>query len=299
MEYFSDTEKPPKARQAEALSPQAWGGIVAIVSSLMSKGAFGAKYPEVCPDGAGVIGVDEKAFELALRAEVPDIDWPLKTTTEDRDSWESTPYAPDTLPALDFIQFCFMNVAKPIGSRYHDFFRHTHLSFDVETGQKDFRADVNRIFHRNSIAFELLEDGNIIRLSNPILQAALVGARYDSTDSNLNEMLEESVSKFLNPEPSIRRDGLERLWDAWERLKSLQDPSNKKRSVKLLLDNASSEVKFRDLLEGEAKTLTSIGNTFHIRHAEVTQTHLEKPTHLDYLYHRLFTFIQMLMAENA
>ncbi len=282
MQYFSDTEKPPKARQEEVLSPQAWGGIVALVESLLSNGAFGAKYPKICPEGAGVIGVDKKSFKLALRAEVPDIDWPLTTTKEDPDSFESTPYAPDTLQALDFIQFCYMNVARPVDGRYHDSWEHRHLSFDVENGQEDFCRDINRIFHRNSFAFEFLEDGNIIRLANPILQEALVGVRFESRDSKLNEMLQESVSKFLDPDPRIRKDGVERLWDVWERLKSLQYPSDKKRSVQVLLDKTGSEERFRELLEAEAMALTSIGNTFHIRHAEVTQTDIEKPSHLNY-----------------
>jgi hypothetical protein len=293
MEYFSDKEKGPKPRTMETISPSAWGGIVAIVQSLVSTGGFGEHFPEICPDGAGPVGTDEQAFTLALRGEVPEIEWPLRTTEEKL--YEIVPFSPDALIVLDFVQFCYEYVAKPIQGGYHPFFQHHHLSFDTAQGKKDFREKVNRIFSRNGIAFELSEDGNIIRIAPPGLREELASSEFQTGDKILDQMLGEARRKFLNPDQGIRKEAVERLWDAWERLKSIDDPSNKKKSVTQLLNKAAIEPEFRELLEAEARKLTDIGNSFHIRHSEVTQTAIQYPPHLDYLFHRLLSMIILLL----
>jgi len=296
MEYFSDKEKGPKPRATETISPIAWGGIVAIVQSLVSTGAFGEHFPEMCSDGPVPVGTDERSFALALCAENPEIEWPLRTTKQD--FYEAVPFSPETLVVLDLIQFCYAHVAKPVPAGYHDYFQHLHLSFDTEAGKTDFREKVNRIFLRNGIVFELLEDGNIIRIAPPGLREELASAEFQTGDKSLDQMMLEARRKFLNPDQAIRKEAVERLWDAWERLKSIDDPSDKKKSITQLLNNASIEPQFRELLEEEARKLTEIGNSFHIRHSEINQTAIQNPLHLDYLFHRLFSMIILLLKTR-
>jgi hypothetical protein len=105
--------------------------------------------------------------------------------------------------------------------------------------------------------------------------------------------------KCLNPDVAIRREALERLWDCWERLKSLDNPANKKLSVASLLSKAAHDVVFRALLNTEAIALTDIGNSFHIRHSEVTQSAVTDSAHIDYLFHRLYCMIQMLLSKRG
>jgi hypothetical protein len=89
------------------------------------------------------------------------------------------------------------------------------------------------------------------------------------------------------------------LWDCWERLKSLEDPQNKKQSVTALLDKAADDPLFRKMLDDEARALTDIGNSFHIRHSEVTQSTVMDSSHIDYLFHRLFSMIQLLLKKRG
>ncbi len=296
MEYFSDKEKGPKPRILEDMPPSAWGGIVALVQSLIATGAFGEYFPEMCPDGAGPVGTDERTFSLALRAEVPEIEWPLRTTEERY--YEEIPFSPDALVVLDFVQFCLAYVAKPIQGGYHPYFQHHHLSFDNDAGKKEFREKINRIFSRNGIVYEISEDGNILRMAPPGLREELASADFQTGDKILDKMIGEAKCKFLNPDKAIRKEAVKRLWDAWERIKSIDDPSNKKNSVKKLLNQAAVEGQFRELLEEEARKLTDIGNSFHIRHSEVTQTAIQDPLHLDYLFHRLFSMVILLLKAR-
>src|SRR5262249_11736273 len=116
VKYFSDEETGPRPRSGERIGEATWGGLVALVSSLVASGAFGAYFPAECPDGAGTYATNETAFSLALRAEIPEVAWPLDASE-----------VPPTLAVLDLVQFCYEHVAKPEACSYHSFFRHNHL----------------------------------------------------------------------------------------------------------------------------------------------------------------------------
>lgn len=300
-DYFSDREQGSRPRIEEVVSPTVWGGIVGLVKSLIATGAFGAKYPEPCPDGQGPIGTDENSLALAVQAEMPGLPWPLVTTERIQEGYFSKeqPFAPDTLLVLDFIEFCHRMVAKPIEGSFHNFFGHHHLSFDEAEGKQLFREDINRILSRNNLAYELRPDGQVVRLAPAVLSELLSTARFRTGDPMLDGMLEESCAKFLNSSPSIRREAVERLWDCWERLKSLDSPGNKKQSIESLLLRAAGDAAFRSVLETEARALTEIGNSFHIRHSEVTQSALTDSAHMDYLFHRLYSLMALLLSKRG
>lgn len=122
MDYFSDEQRGPRPRTQEQLTPAAWGGIVALIQTLVSTGAFGYKYPEMCPDGAGPYGTDWQVLSLAVKAEIPDLEWPLREATE---FGEEGSNVPDTFAVLDLIQFSYQSIARPIQGNYHSFFHTT------------------------------------------------------------------------------------------------------------------------------------------------------------------------------
>jgi len=285
--YFSDRERGPQPRTKLEIEAPAWGGLVALIESYVANGGFGIDFPESCPDGRGPTGTDTHTFGLGLRAEIPDIEWPLRADT-----------VPHTLSALDLIEFCHHHVADPIEGSYHSFFGHWHLSFDRSKGQADFLDRVNRILSRNGVAFSLEQDGNVSRLAPPVLDEELRRAAFETGDDTLDALLEAARAKFLSPDPATRREALEKLWDAWERLKTLEPGTDKKASARALLDKAADETKYREVLEQEAITLTTIGNTFRIRHSETTQVEIRSEDQVDYLFHRLLALILLLIRAR-
>lgn len=282
--YFSDREGQSRARTIEEIGEPAWGGIAVLVRSLVSSGAFGVDFPIDCPDGRGPYATDEQRMGLALRAEVPDLDFPPDTAT-----------VPPTNSVLDFIEFCYRHVAEPSKDDYHSFFGHYHLSFDRSAGQAGFRDRITTIFERNGLLYELTESGEIHRLAPPILREALASQAFDTGDPQLNSLLESARQKFLSPKIETRREALEKLWDAWERVKTVIDSTNKKKSAGALLDRAAKEPNMRKMLEAEATELTRIGNEFQIRHFETSKVPVQESNHVDYLFHRLFGMIQLLI----
>lgn len=131
----------------------------------------------------------------------------------------------------------------------------------------------------------------------PILFAAM-GKLPDSGDATLDQLLNDACVKFRDPAPAARAEATEKLWDAWERLKSLGISDNKRISVTRLLDRASKEPVFRKHLETEARGLTEIGNTFQIRHFEKNAIPISTPEMSDYLFHRLYALIHFLLFSR-
>ena len=301
-DYYSDREAGPRPRDVQEIGPTAWGGIIALIDSQIETGAFGLDYPgRYCSDGPAVTGTDREAFRLALQGEIPDLEWPLRNVLMNRDPYdrgEPKPYAPPTVVILDLVEFCFAHVARPGQGSFHSFFEHHHLTFDREAGQEAFRVQVNRILARNGLAYELRGDGRVERLAPPTLGEVLRSALFRTGDGTLDDLLEKARAKFLNPDPDTRHEGLEKLWDAWERLKSLENAGDKKLSVAALLDKVASEPNLRAVLEAEAKELTKIGNNFQIRHTEVGKVPISDSAHVDYLFHRLFSLIFLALAKR-
>ncbi|WP_173519405.1 hypothetical protein [Ensifer sesbaniae] len=294
MTYFSEKEEGDLPRDKEEVGEGVWGGIKALITARIDDGSFGATYALSCEDRRGPIGTDADALWQAMRAEIPDLQVRVLPP------WYHGEDMPRTLDALDMIQFCWRCVGKPIHQSYHPYFQHYHLRFEVEEGREDFRTDINRIFRRNGLAYELKEDGSIERLVPPVLREALASAYFHTRDSELNRMLETARSKIGDPGEEIRREALEKLWDAWERLKTLGTGSDKKSQAIALLDataGASSPI-LREALEREARELSWIGNHMQIRHSEKGKEQVAKGEHIDYLFHRLFSLIQVILRLN-
>lgn len=287
--YFTDRENGPKVRSAETINDRVWRGIYALIQSRLSDGGFGYRFPDQCPDGNGPIGCDWRAFERLLQAEVPDIEWPLDADTP-----------PDTPVILDLLEFCAASVGLPVEGWYHSFYRHHHLSWEREPGLAAFVSDINRLFARNGLAFELTPEGEARRLLPAPLAASLASALFTTGDSETDQLLEQARKRISLPRIEDRKDALEKLWDAFERLKTLESGNGKREQAEALLDRAAAAgSQFRHMLGAEAKALTDIGNTFRIRHSEVGQESLTTPEQIDYLFTRMFAFIRQLLRTTG
>jgi hypothetical protein len=200
---------------------------------------------------------------------------------------------------LDLLEFCARNVARPIRRGYHSFFGHYHLDFQRDEGLKEFVADVNRLLARNGIGFELTDEGKATRLGPVLLRDALAGALFHSGDAETDRLLEDSHNLILSPRVEDRRNGLEKLWDAFERIKTLEPGNDNRAQTTALLDKTAQAPRLRGFLENEAKELTTIGNNLQIRHFERTQEKLERPEEVDYLFHRMFSFIRFVLRATG
>lgn len=286
--YFSERELGLPPQNKEKIDQVFWGGFIALVKVRMNDGSLAERFPLNCPDAPILIGSDEASIKLAFHAEFPSIGWPLNSNN-----------LPDTLSVLDMVEFFYRDISKPTRKAYHSFFKHNHLLlFDQDSGKQQYLEDVNRLFRRNRLTFELQEDGKVVRLEPVVLRETLASAVFQFEDQELNRLLELAREKFRNPDVNIRREAVEKLWDAWERLKTLELGTDKKKKIEALLTRAIPKPEFRERINQEAIVLTKIGNDFAIRHAETNKIIISKSEFLDYLFHRLFALIQMLLRRT-
>lgn len=158
--------------------------------------------------------------------------------------------------------------------------------------------------HVDAFAMKLLNPlvRDIARLTEsrpipPVLFEAM-GTLPPSGDHILDALLGDACRKFRDAAPRSRVEGTEKLWDAWERLKSIEVQGDKRMSVARLLEQCSPEPTFRARLDAEARELTAIGNSFHIRHFETDKESISLPEHYDYLFHRLFALMHLLLFSR-
>lgn len=287
--YFTDREYGARPAISETIDERVWGALHALVNMRVENGAFGFRFPEQCSDGRGACGCDQQAFGQFLQAEVPWIEWPLQRNE-----------LPETPVVLDLLEFCAKAVGEPILGSYHSYYGHHHLTWDRAAGLASFVADVNLLFQRNGIAFKLDDDGRAQRiLPQPVAQA-LGWQMFDTGETELDRLLEYARSRFLSPKLDDRRDATEKLWDAFERMKTLEPGSDKRAQADALLDRAAAPgTRMRDALADEAKALTAIGNSLRIRHSEVAQEIIDQSEQLDWLFVRMFGFLRLLLLSSG
>ena len=113
-----------------------------------------------------------------------------------------------------------------------------------------------------------------------------------TSDDDLNTLLDDSKEYFRRGE---RKIALEKIWDGYERLKTLLD-DNKSVGVNKLQSVISKEIEI-STIEKEMRELTEIGNRYHIRHFEVNKLPLTNNVEITYLFFRMLAFINYALVS--
>jgi hypothetical protein len=295
MHYFGERENGPPIQDREAITATAWQGIVGLIESSLRTAMFAEDFPDrSCQDegrNETITGCNERQFYLRLAGDHPEIPLPLDPNN-----------LPDTVAALELLEFCYRHASEPVGSEPHAYFAHRHyLHFSRDAGQTAFARDANSILTRNRLGYELQGNGEIRRLLPLVLREVLVSAQFTSEDPDLNRLLESARDKVTRPDFRTRYDALRDLWDAFERLKTLEEPRNNLAlSSAALIARVSQEPQIRAMLDLEMRqNLPALGNGFFIRHANANQVNLQTSEEIDYLFHRLFAVIRLLLRSTG
>lgn len=290
MDFFSDRENGPNIRNKEVIEARVWRALTAFATAKLAGNSFAEAFPKRCPDGQ-IEGTEERLFNQKLAGLVHEV----------IDQYGQFPKAvPSTLAILDFIEFCWNHVSKANQRNFHDYPRpgHFHLFFNIQEGRDDFCVEINRLFSRNGLAFELSSDGQVIRLGPELLRDQASRAAFRTGDAELDGLLSDARNRFLDPDPKERKLALKELWNGWERLKTIEKGKDKGEQINALLDRVSQQIKFRDLIGKEAKELTRIGNEHHIRHFETDREGFQNDFQVDYLFYRMLNLIVLILQAR-
>lgn len=299
-DFFSDRELGKKEQKLEEISVEVYNGIIGIYEKF--KIYLGGNFPEYCRDNDNVIcGFNEGLFLIKLRALVTNFadDYGIK--------YKKCVYKEDQYNLFDFIEFVYKNIQNYKFLDFHGFYGHDHLRYsESEERKQEFQEEVNQIFQRNGLAYKLNDKGQIERilpkgLENEIEMYKELGP---NKDKELFELIDLGLEKIKNPKLEENQIALEKLWDAFERIKTYYGEKDgrkrdKKKSIKELIENISEENKlFKDFINTEYDVLTKAGNEiFQIRHYEKnnigTMVKLSSKKHIDYLFYRMLSLLTL------
>ncbi|MXZ91670.1 MAG: hypothetical protein F4W95_09285 [Chloroflexi bacterium] len=174
-QYFSDRELGEQPRMDTEISPEVWRGIAWLIQKRNNKGVLG----------------DLKQFEAEICAEIPELlEVPRELSGSWYEAWDITAFdQPPLHVIMDTIEFCWNALADraPYNKRGREV-------------QLEFEEDINRIFRRNLLAFNLTEQGNVERTLPEVVGSTLKYVAFQTGDDDLDELLEGACEKFLVPD---------------------------------------------------------------------------------------------------
>lgn len=301
MQYFSEKDGLDITSKS-IISNNEWRGIIAAIKEQINNDSLSKDFPLCCPDGNGICGIDENLLGDSLRAVVPGISYPFSDINQEM-PFESNENnilksQKEQYYILDVIEFIYMHLHDAIKDKnhYHEYFHHYELQFiDTNIAKNSFRENINDIFRRNGTLFELNTDGHIQRIVEKGI-SELIKTLPSINDKDTKEMLSVAIDKFLEPKKEERKIGLEKLWDIFERIKTLLISQDKKKSTQCLIKKISEgNESIENILNNEYCTLTKIGNDFQIRHFEANKVPIDRDCILDYLFFRMLSLIRLMM----
>mgnify|MGYP000566952115 FL=1 len=185
----------------------------------------------------------------------------------------------------------------------------TKLFDDISRAEKLFGKDVPAIHdcveevqHFNGtirgnaqIVVDLLE----VALSEQAsLSYDLVDFQID--DNEFNKLVEQAFQYYKEARIDT---ATEKIWDAFERIKTFYKQYDKKGSITKLIDIVSkNNAEYREMVEEEFTSLTKLGNDFRIRHHETNKKDICCKEHYDYLFHRCIAVLRLVtsvLRENS
>lgn len=196
---------------------------------------------------------------------------------------------------LDFIEFIAEHTFD-IEKKYSNSCRHFQIvKLDSRVSRQSFIDEINNCFLKAGLLYELSSDGEIKKvIQNDVVTPELADIAMSIEEKGIKELLKEAIDLHYKYRQNAARDSVEKIWDAFERIKSYYTDLDKLKSSKKIVSNISNgSESFRKLIDAEFLKLTEIGNSFRIRHHEMDRFEIIDDRHYEYLFDRCFSLIAL------
>lgn len=262
------------------------------------------KFPEYCPDGNGICGLDLQKFTDNLKYDIPTLYGirERKICKPVKDDWSGENLTYDQFALLDYIEYFSKYIKDIVHKDWHSYYRHNELYFADRYDAKvmifvEFQKEINIIFKKTGLLYTLTNNRVIERtIDNEVLTENIVKQIKNVNEEGLKSLLQEAIKLHKSPKPDQNYIAVEKIWDALERLKTYNIGEIKKRSLeKILNEVAHNNQTFIELFNNEFRALTDIGNNFRIRHHETNKTDIIDVKYYDYLFNRCMSLIALVI----
>jgi hypothetical protein len=280
---YRERKAGPAPRVHDELPDHTKRGLIAVLKGALDSDQLAKVFPEQCNDGNGICGTNRSRATDLMEAFVAGFSWPPREDIDD-----------DVL--FDLVEFFAARVEQPKQAHWHSYFSHYELEFDRRAGFIQFRDDVNAILSAGRTVYQMSGE-QVERVGTPEIQEVLADLRPDSGDEGVDTLIADARQLYLSPKETDRQTGLEKLWDAFERLKTIEAGKDKKAQIAELLQHVNSEP-LRTEADAEMAALSKIGNNFRIRHHETSKHPIPDSNARDYLFARLSNLIIFLLKAS-
>ena len=239
------------------------------------------------------VAFDEKGFITRIKIRIPS----LFRDEYDRICVPTNDDEYDQYALLDLIEFFAQNI-EDISERWNNERYRNYQTIDcLNTSDifENFQDAINEIFIESGLLYELTDEKIIERIvENSPLTTEIENNFEAVREVGTRELLKDAVALYKTPNPSARQDSVEKIWDAFERLKTYYTTLDKKHSSeKIGSDMANGNDNYIDLFNDEFKMLTDIGNKYRIRHHETNKIDITDVRYYDYLFNRCLSLIAL------
>ncbi len=263
------------------------------------------KFPEQCEDGRGICGFDKWRFADEIKYEIPDLFTDASGEVV-APAIHHNVFSGDHIDEynqyglLDLVEFIWANAKDVVKEDYHKFFGHWHYrTKETKTVAKEFREEINATFTKIGLLYTLTDKGQVERvIENDVASTEVINTVLSVKEKGIQELLHEAIEKHQSHDPKDIRDSVEKLWGAFERLKTYYTTLDKKQSAaKVVEEMANGEQNYIDLFNEEFKTLTEIGNNYRIRHHETNRIEIKDVSHYDYFFNRCLSLMALAIKH--
>jgi hypothetical protein len=256
---------------------------MAILDDFAERGYFAHEAGDDC-DGHPVSWLPQRV-ERALTIAVGYLPWPFEG-----DPTSST----DMIPYVEgFFQICH----KPVGGDYHPFCQGMHWNeFDVATGHYDFTVSMNKAFANLGTGLRL-QSGKVIATGSVVLSQMVEPLPFGG-DAHLELLVTQALHGYRTSDRQRRYEAIRSLADAFERVKTIVVPGNKRSSVEQLIDQITPAGAMHDQLDGLFRAITATSNGKAIRHHEVGAEPVWNDDELiDFLFYAYYNVIRLSLRS--
>jgi len=159
------------------------------------------------------------------------------------------------------------------------------------TNYEGFENEINTILKLKKINV-VLRGGEI---HSSINNSFLLDSTLKINEVGLEELIRVAEDLYGKGKYSY---AVEKIWDAFERIKTSYPTLDKKKSVEKIINDISyGSEHIKKMFDNEFKILTDIGNSYRIRHHEINRIDISKELHYKYFYKRCLALISIIL-EN-
>lgn len=175
------------------------------------------------------------------------------------------------------------------------FYNHYHLlTMPSRKVMIEFLTDINSYFSKTGLLYHLNANGEVVRvIPNDVATPDIVNTVLSIKEEDTRSLLQEALILHRSHAQNAARDSVEKLWDAFERMKTYYSANKKESANQIIADMAGDSEDYRKLFDEEFTKLTIIGNDYRIRHHETNKIDITDVRYYDYFFNRCLSLIAL------